>query len=358
LQANTFDIIQRLAAACARRRGIARRCALRARTCGSWLAALACAWLALLHPAGAHATDASGLALPQDIGPLEYLGQRSRADARPGFSFAYRAAGLSLDVDVVELGAALADGSDSAPLHKEMRRLVRNLHQTVHTELLSERTVNLGMLPAREVELAPDHAAVSLWRCYLWLTAARGRLYILRLDVERGFEEDGQVSRGEVMAALGTVIAHAAPERPAEQPHESIAILWDPATPAAERPVWTVYLYTRAAQAATESDTDALPLGERLASFDEEVRARRMAVSAFRQLTRDKSGAVSAYFEDLDRVEAAGYLREYVWRYLQQPSWSALPADLRLAAFDDWRREHLRDHVAVTHGHIAVRAAG
>ncbi|HTV51353.1 MAG TPA: hypothetical protein VME21_09200 [Steroidobacteraceae bacterium] len=358
MQANPFDIIQRLAAARARRTGTARRGAVRARTRGACLAALAGAWLALLQPVRAPGADGSGLALPQDIGPLEFMGQRSRADARPGFSFAYRAAGLSLDVDVVELGAALADGSDSAALHKEMRRLVRDLHQTVHTQLLSERTVKLGLLPAREAELAPDHAAVSLWRCYLWLTAARGRLYVLRLDVERGFEEDGQVSRGEVMSALGTVIAHAAPEPSPEQSHERIAILWDPATPAAERALWTVYLYTRAAQAATQSDEDTLPLGVRLASFDEEVRARRMAVSAFRQLTRGKGAPVSPYFADLDRVEAAGYLREYVWRYLQQPSWRALPADLRLAAFDDWRREHLRDHVAVTHGRITVQAAG
>lgn len=136
-----------------------------------------------------------------------------------------------------------------------------------------------------------------------------------------------------------------------------VAILFDPQTPPNERQLWTIYLYTRAALAASESDAGPLPLGIRAPSFEGEVRARRVAVGLFRQLDRDDPDFGSRYFDDLDRVESAGFMREYVWRYLKQPSWSAPPAGLQLTQFDAWRAVHLRYHVPVTHGRIAVRLA-
>ena len=136
-----------------------------------------------------------------------------------------------------------------------------------------------------------------------------------------------------------------------------MAILVDPAPPPNERKLWTIYLYTRAALAASESDAGPLPLGIREPSFEGEVRARRVAVGLYRQLDRDDPDFGSRYFDDLDRVESAGFMREYVWRYLKQPSWSAPPAGLQLAEFDAWRTAHLRYHVPVTYGHIAVRLA-
>ncbi len=136
-----------------------------------------------------------------------------------------------------------------------------------------------------------------------------------------------------------------------------MAILFDPETPPSERQLWTIYLYTRAALAASESDAGPLPLGIRAPSFEGEVRARRVAVGLFRQLERDDPEFGSRYFDDLDRIESAGFMREYVWRYLKQPSWSASPPGLQLTQFDTWRAVHLRYHVPVTHGSIAVRLA-
>jgi len=136
-----------------------------------------------------------------------------------------------------------------------------------------------------------------------------------------------------------------------------VAILFDPETPSNERQLWTIYLYTRAALAASESDAGPLPLGIRAPSFEGEVRARRVAVGLFRQLERDDPEFGSRYFDDLDRIESAGFMREYVWRYLKQPSWSAAPQGLQLTQFDAWRAVHLRYHVPVTHGSIAVRLA-
>lgn len=154
--------------------------------------------------------------------------------------------------------------------------------------------------------------------------------------------------------ALGAVPA-STPGAPTAQRY--VAILYDPATPPAERKLWTIYLYTRAALVATQSDAAPLALGIRAPSFEGEVRARRVAVGLFRQLERDDPDFGSRYFDDLDQVESAGFMREYVWRYLRQPSWSGPPSGLQLAQFDAWRAVYLRHHVPVTHGRIAVRLA-
>jgi hypothetical protein len=86
------------------------------------------------------------------------------------------------------------------------------------------------------------------------------------------------------------------------------------------------------------------------------VRARTMAVNTFRTLQAKEPKLESTYFSDLDRVEAAGFLPEYAWRYLHHVSWST-PPGLKLQAFDAWRATHLTNHVAVTHGQIALRLA-
>jgi hypothetical protein len=187
----------------------------------------------------------------------------------------------------------------------------------------------------------------------------------MRFDVQKGFEEDGHVSRSEILADFGEALAQTVRASShkksrvasAAVPQVSVAIVWDPATPAGERQLWMTYLLTRAAHAAKESANQRLPLGDRQASFEEEVRARLMALNTFRNLKTQGSQTASAYFSDLDRVEAAGYLREYAWRYLHQAAWTTAPVGLQLKAFDEWRAAHLTSHVPVTRGRIALRLA-
>ncbi len=287
------------------------------------------------------------------------MGERSRADSRPGSTYSYRAAGLALDVDVYDYGPArLPDGVASALLLEEFARMRQSL-KSGGARLIHDGTVALGneiAIPAREAVLARRGADFT-GTSYLWIAARGGRLYEMRFDVRAGFEDDGHVSRSEALAALGDAMAHpSATPGVAVEPPVDVAILWDPATPPSERPLWTIYLYTRAALVAAESDDMRLPLGDHTASFAEEVRARLIAVHLFQQMRRRDPAFQSAYFADLDRVETGGFLREYVWRYLRDPSWTQ-PDGLKLAAFDAWRAAHLRHHAPVTHGRIAVRLA-
>ncbi len=135
-----------------------------------------------------------------------------------------------------------------------------------------------------------------------------------------------------------------------------VEIVWDPATPAPEGRIWMTYLFTRAAFAARERVKDGAT-GESEPTFEEEVRARKMAVNTFRDLRNTNRALASAYFSDVDRVEAAGFLREYVWRYLRHDSWEQVPLGLDLSGFDEWRMVELSRHVPVTHGRIAFKLA-
>ena len=58
------------------------------------------------------------------------------------------------------------------------------------------------------------------------------------------------------------------------------------------------------------------------------------------------------YFNDISNVADAGFLREYVWVYLHQPSWTQVPNGLNLAEFDQWRESNLRNHKPETEGSI------
>jgi hypothetical protein len=302
------------------------------------------------------------LKLPDTIGVLDYMGERLSVDKHAAGSYAYRAAGLDLDIDVYASPAVTSDSSSLSTRYDQAKHALARAGRLQGAKLLGESTVPLdgaGRLTAREALFSVNNPHFA-GRAYLWVGAVGSRVLQARLEVRRGFEEDGQVSRSEVLEALGEVFEHAPVVDAAAATTSSptrVAILWDPSTPHAEEQLWTVYLFTRAAQAAKESETRTLPLGERIASFEEEVRARRVAVNVFRTLARQDSSFRSAYFSDLDQVDGAGFLREYVWRYLHAPSWDREPEGLNLRAFDLWRSGHLIHHHAVTYGRISLRLA-
>jgi hypothetical protein len=156
-----------------------------------------------------------------------------------------------------------------------------------------------------------------------------------------------------LLGATTTVAFAAAPE-----PEKvSVEIVWDPATPPPEGRIWMTYLFTRAAFAAREPAKGTGENRESEPTFEEEVRARKMAVSTFRELRHEDGKLASTYFSDVDRVETAGFLREYVWRYLRRDSWNQVPLGLDLTGFDEWRQTELARHVPVTHGSIALKLA-
>jgi hypothetical protein len=321
-----------------------------------------------------HTTSVGGLALPQYIGPLEFIGEQSGDDSRTMATYSYRAMGLALDIHVTDLGASgIADGTRSRELGRRYDETKKNLVAATAVRGLKARetTVALADGDAR----AAREAVYRLKRrgeggtTYLWFTAAHGLVIDARFDVALGYEEDGAIGRSEILATLGEAIpasadvvaqarvrAAAPPADTSADASMKVAILWDPETPEGESKIWLAYLFARAAFAANETDGGPA-VGERESSFEEEVRGRTIALTTFRALKREPAQPASVYFNDIDRVEVAGFLREYVWSYLHNASWSATPSNLDLAGFEVWRAEHLANHKAVTHGRIAFRLA-
>ncbi len=320
-------------------------------------------------------TAVGGLSLPEYIGPLEFIGEHSGPEGEHSLTYSYRAVGLALELSITDLGAdGVADGIEAPELLERYGEAQQDVIAATHVRGLrprKEQTVALSDANAvragatrfaREVLLTAPKKRGAGGCTYLIFTAAHGLVIDARFDIAPGFEEDGALSHGEILAALGQAIpatAAATLEARARAAAEAavaskVTIMWDPATPVEENRIWLAYLFARAAYAVRENIGEAAA-GERNASFEEEVRGRSVALSTFRDLKRSDAHLASAYFSDIDRVEAAGFLREYVWSYLHHLNWAAPPADLKLAAFNAWRAEHLTDHVPVTHGRIMFR---
>ena len=81
----------------------------------------------------------------------------------------------------------------------------------------------------------------------------------------------------------------------------------------------------------------------RASSFDCEVTARRILLQTWSEQQAKAVESEDEYLDDLVEVQTAGYLDEYVARFLEKRHWD-IPDDLETRAFRKWQRKHLRDH--------------
>lgn len=88
-------------------------------------------------------------------------------------------------------------------------------------------------------------------------------------------------------------------------------------------------------------------------TFDEDYSARTNQINVWNQIKAKDPTVSNAYMTQIEAINAAGFLREYVWEYYRRPGWQA-PPDLSLARFDDWRKQHLPDLEAETHAHLTM----
>ena len=102
---------------------------------------------------------------------------------------------------------------------------------------------------------------------------------------------------------------------------------------------WVSYSLTRSTcQLQIGGDNPA-----RASSFNCELTARRLLLQTWREQKAEAADSTDEYLDDLAQVESAGYLDEYVARYLEKRHWD-LPDDLETRAFRRWQRKHLQDH--------------
>lgn len=102
---------------------------------------------------------------------------------------------------------------------------------------------------------------------------------------------------------------------------------------------WVTYsLIKSTCQLNLESDNPA-----RANSFDCEFRSRRQLANAWEEKRQADNTLSDAYLDTLTNVQFAGFLAEYTAVYFGKRGWE-LPDGLRLNAFADWRKTHLRGH--------------
>jgi len=140
----------------------------------------------------------------------------------------------------------------------------------------------------------------------------------------------------------------------ARAPHRrscTLIIDWNTSRPPGERGLWLVYLMKRAKWHELDrncGDTETIVIP----TFDEEVHARAATLKTYRALQEGDPDLDVPYFNTLSNVADAGFLREYVWIYLHQPSWTQMPNSLNVTEFDQWRESNLKNHKPETEGSI------
>ncbi len=154
--------------------------------------------------------------------------------------------------------------------------------------------------------------------------------------------------------ATPTALARTAPRPPAAK-QLTITVLWDDAMSTRDSGLWIGYLFARMEFISRNGGRYNRVPGVVNPIFDEEIFARTEAAKVYRELRSKGKGTDSAYFNDLDKVDAAGFMREYVWRYLHRDEWGVAPDALRVSEFDRWAKANLLSHAPETRGRIAFQ---
>ena len=102
---------------------------------------------------------------------------------------------------------------------------------------------------------------------------------------------------------------------------------------------WVTYSLVRSAcQLQIGGDNPA-----RNSDYGCEFTARRRLLDAWEEQRSENPGAEDPYLDALLRVRRAGFLDEYTVRYFGRDDW-VVPAEVEVADFRRWQRQHLRGH--------------
>ena len=110
----------------------------------------------------------------------------------------------------------------------------------------------------------------------------------------------------------------------------------------------------RAAYLDENRDQSSLSPGILIPKFEEEVAARKDLAEIWKELKERTQSNNDKYLDELLSVHDGGFMREYVWTYLRQPTWTKQPRNLELKEFGSWERLHLEHHTAESYGNIKV----
>lgn len=302
--------------------------------------------------------------LPQNIGPLRFSGENRYSDRRMGRAFTYNASGISLKIYVYDFGLrGTPDGPDSVATCEQFESAKREIERggnyqnvTLRDEFSRPMSDAATSPVVREAVYEFDRNGIHAVSV-LWVTAAKGYFFKLRLSLRTEVADELDEARKQILEA----IAAALPARPIEpapgaaQPVQEASIDVEPTPDTASVASWLAYAI-ELTRFSGEHPGMRPPCGGRLVpEFAAEVAARQAALREYR--LRAVAERTSNYFNELDRVEAAGFLDEYVWHYLRNDRWGDTPpAGLALDDFGQFRERELAAHVVQSGARVRINA--
>lgn len=161
--------------------------------------------------------------------------------------------------------------------------------------------------------------------------------------------------RASVSRSAAHRTAPATTTRVVREQHLTLTVLWDDAMSSKESGLWIGYLFARMDYIGRNGRDYPQLAGVIAPKFDEEVFARSEASKVYRDMRSRGKGVDSKYFNDLEKVEAAGFMREYAWQYFKRSDWGAAPTSLRMSEFAAWNAANLSNHQPQTRGRVAFQ---
>jgi hypothetical protein len=304
----------------------------------------------------------SQLKMPQNIGPLRYNGESRYSDRRLGRSFGYNASGISLSIYVYDYGlGGIPDGPDSVALCEQYEGAKREIERGgnyQNVRFRGEVSRPLDAAPqaprAREAIYEFDRNGVHALSV-LWFLAADGYFLKLRLSLRAEVADELDEARTEILSALSEAIAQRRGQGATrvEAPVQEASIEVDSSYDAETAALWLTYALELVKYSREHPDTRPACGGRLLAGFDAELAARRAALAQYR--ARDAAQRAARYFDELLRIDDAGFLAEYAWHYLRDELRDlSPPAGLRLEEFESFRQRELASHVVQSGARVRI----
>ena len=106
------------------------------------------------------------------------------------------------------------------------------------------------------------------------------------------------------------------------------------------------------------ADYPAKGTGEMPASFADERAGRSGALETYVIQRQKKEMEKDEYWEDVKKVEEAGFLSEYVWTFFRRDDWPENDKPKKLEEFKCWQAKEIPSHKPETHGKIEFKKKG
>lgn len=295
--------------------------------------------------------------LPDRLGPMRLEGAPHKYDdPRLGASYQYSGGGLSLTIYVYDAGVTdIPDGGNTNLACEAFEGAKSDVQRAGYqdVQLKSQQLARLD--PQAETPVARE-AVLEYTRSgnptvsYIWLTAAAKVLVKARFSVDPKLRDELVDARRAILTALGEAIKpHLAKVDPEKKP-ETVALTLA-ANDFEEMTTAILYLGTMSSLADQLPELRPLCGGPFVPDFATEVGAMKGLVTFAGEAEEH-----SKFTKRLADIDAAGFLDEFVWEFRRQESWGDVPPEgLDIAAFDQWRKKHLKRFAVPVFGHVDYR---